>query len=67
MKQESVCESCSSLKASSLENLSAVGGLHTLSEAVFLFSLELLGLICSYHALAPRFHELVSLLYCDTL
>ena len=54
-KQESVCESCSALKASSLQNLSAVGGFHTLSEAVLFLSLELLGLICSNHAFAPAF------------
>ena len=39
----------SALCASSLENLSAVLGSHSLSEAVLHLSLTLLRLICSFH------------------
>ena len=46
----SIGESCSALSAASLENLSAVGSSHSLSEAVFHFSLPFLGLICSEHS-----------------
>ena len=44
-------ESCSALCASSLEDVSAVGSLHSFTEAVFLFALTLLRLICSKHIL----------------
>ena len=44
-----VGELSSSLGASSLKNFSTVSGCHSLSETVFLFSLSLLGLICSLH------------------
>ena len=44
-----VSKSCAALSASSLEDLSAVGSCHSLSEAVFLASLSLLRLICSEH------------------
>ena len=46
-------ESCSALCASSLENFSAVSGSHSLSEAVFLFSVSFLRLICSKHGITP--------------
>lgn len=46
---ESVGESCSTLGASSFKNFSAVRGCHSFSETVFLFSLSLLGLVCSFH------------------
>ena len=39
----------STLGASSLKNFSAVSSSHSLSEAMFLFSLSLLGLVCSLH------------------
>ena len=42
-------ESLSSLCTSSLENVSAVGGLHSLAETVLNFSLALFGLISSEH------------------
>ena len=42
-------EASSTLGASSLKNFSAVSGRHSLSEAMFLFSLSLLRLICSLH------------------
>ena len=42
-------EASSTLGASSLKNFSAVSGCHSLSEAMFLVSLSLLGLICSLH------------------
>ena len=44
-----VSKSCSALCATSLEYFSAVSSLHSLSEAVLLLSLTLLGLICSKH------------------
>ena len=44
---------CTTLRASSLQDLSAVRGRHSLSEAVLLASLSLLGLICSEHAATP--------------
>ena len=47
----SIGESCSALCASSLEDVSAVGSLHSFTEAVFLFALTLLRLICSKHIL----------------
>ena len=43
----------SALSASSLEDVSAVGSSHSLSEAVLFFSLTLFGLIGSEHDLAP--------------
>lgn len=46
----SIGESCSSFCSASLQNLSAVRGLHSLTEAVLFLSLTLLGLICSQHA-----------------
>ena len=42
-------ELSSSLGASSLKNFSTVSGCHSFSEAMFLFSLSLLGLVCSLH------------------
>ena len=44
-----VSESLSALGTSSLENVSAVSGLHSLAEAMLLFSLTLLGLVGSEH------------------
>ena len=49
----SIGESCSALSAASLENLSAVGSSHSLSEAVFFFSLTLFRLVSSEHLVAP--------------
>ena len=46
---ELVGELCSTLGASSLKNFSTVCGCHSLSKAMFLFSLSLLRLICSLH------------------
>ena len=48
-----VGQSFSALGASSLQDVSAVSGSHSLSEAVLLFSLTLFGLISSEHLLAP--------------
>ena len=45
----SIGEASSTLGASSLKNFSAVSGCHSLSEAMFLFSLSLFRLICSLH------------------
>ena len=45
-----VGEASSSLGASSLKNFSAVSCCHSFSEAVFLFSLSFLRLICSLHS-----------------
>ena len=45
-----VGQSFSALGASSLQDVSAVSGSHSLSEAVLLFSLTLFGLISSQHA-----------------
>ena len=47
----SIGQSFSALSASSLEYVSAISGSHSLSEAVLLFSLSLLRLICSEHLL----------------
>ena len=44
-----VGKSCSSLGASSLKNLSAVGSCHSLSKAVLHFALSFLRLVCSLH------------------
>ena len=52
-KADSIGESCSAFSAASLENLSAVGSSHSLSEAVFFFSLTLFGLVSSEHLVAP--------------
>ena len=46
-----VSQSLSALCTASLQNGSAVGSLHSLSEAMLLFSLTLLGLISSEHLL----------------
>ena len=51
MESDSVAETCSALQASSLQHFSAIGGGHSLAEAVLLRSLSLLGLISSLHAL----------------
>ena len=45
----SIGEASSTLGASSLKNFSAVSGCHSLSKAMFLFSLSLFRLICSLH------------------
>ena len=45
----SIGQSLSAFCASSLENVSAVGSLHSLSEAMLLLSLTLFGLVCSEH------------------
>ena len=45
----SIGELSSTLGASSLKNFSAVCGCHSFSEAMLLFSLSLLRLICSLH------------------
>ncbi len=47
----SICESLSALCTSSLEYVSAVSGLHSLSEAMLLFSLSLFRLVSSEHYL----------------
>ena len=47
----SVGQSLSALCTASLQNGSAVGSLHSLSEAMLLLSLTLLGLVCSEHFL----------------
>ena len=52
-ERELVCESLSALCASSLEYVSAVCSLHSLSEAVLLLSLSLLRLVSSEHSAAP--------------
>ncbi len=52
-KDLSVGQSFSALSASSLQYVSAVSSSHSLSEAVFLFSLTLFRLIGSEHLLAP--------------
>ena len=51
----SIGESCSAFSAASLENLSAVGSSHSLSEAVFFFSLTLFRLVSSEHSVAPPY------------
>ena len=48
-------ELSSALGASSLKNLSTVSGSHSFSKAMFLFSLSLLRLVCSFHGLAPPY------------
>ena len=52
-KNGSVGQSLSALSAASLENVSAVCGLHSLSEAMLLFSLTLFRLVSSEHYTAP--------------
>ena len=52
-RQESIGQSFSALCASSLEDISAVSSLHSLSEAVLLFSLAFFRLISSEHRFAP--------------
>ena len=49
-KTELVGQSLSALCTSSLQNVSAVGSLHSLSETVLLFSLTLFGLVSSEHS-----------------
>ena len=49
----SIGQSLSALSASSLKNVSAVSGSHSLSEAVLLLSLSLLRLVSSEHFSAP--------------
>ena len=44
-----VSQTSAALITTSLENLSAVSGSHSLAEAMFLASLSLLRLICSEH------------------
>ena len=44
-----VCQLLSALSSASCENFAAVGCCHSLSEAVLLFSVELLRLICPFH------------------
>ena len=46
-------ELCSALGAATGEDLAAVGGSHSLSEAMYLASLSLLRLICSEHNYTP--------------
>ena len=48
-----VGQSLSALCASSLEYVSAISSLHSLSEAVLLFSLTLFRLVSSEHRFAP--------------
>lgn len=45
----SVRQSLSAFCASSLQYVSAIGGLHSFSEAVLLLTLKLLRLVCSDH------------------
>ena len=52
-QHESIGQLSSALSTSSLQDLSAVGSSHSLSEAVFDLSLALLRLVCSLHAVAP--------------
>ncbi len=44
-----VCETSSALCSASLENLSSVSSLHSLTESVLHLSLSLLRLVCSFH------------------
>ena len=48
-----VSKSCTTLSASSFEDVSSVSGSHSLSEAMYLASLSLLRLICSEHNYTP--------------
>ena len=45
----SVAELCSAFCSAAGENLAAVGGLHSLAEAVLFLALELLGLVGTKH------------------
>jgi hypothetical protein len=49
--KQSIGQSFSALSASSLEDVSAVSGFHSLSEAMLLFSLTLFRLVSSEHRL----------------
>ena len=66
-KQESICESCSSLCTSSLEYLSAVSSSHALSETVLNFSLTLLGLVCSFHSRGTSLSDYIICRYNDII
>ena len=62
-KGKSVCQSLSALCTTSLENVSAISGLHSLSETVLLLSLTLFRLISSkhvWHLLADSFGSVSS-------
>ena len=59
-KSRSVGQSLSALCTSSLEDVSSVSGLHSLSEAVLLFSLTLFRLISSKHWVAPPLTQIGS-------
>ena len=48
-----VSKSCTTLSASSFEDISSVRGSHSLSEAMYLTSLSLFRLICSEHNYTP--------------
>ena len=52
-----VGQSFSALGASSLQDVSAVSGSHSLSETVFLGTLSLLGLVRSQHLYSLLFHD----------
>ena len=59
-KGKSVSQSLSALCTTSLENVSAVSGLHSLSETVLLLSLTLFRLISSkhvWHLLADQYRK----------
>ena len=51
LRSQLVRKTLSAFSASSLEYVSAVSSSHSLSEAVLLLSLSLLGLVCSEHFL----------------
>ena len=53
--KNSVGESRSASVTSSLEDLAAVGGFHSLTEAVDFLSLQFLGLVGSFHYISPPF------------
>ena len=53
MPGNSVSESLAALCTSSFENISAIGGLHSLAEAMLLLSLALFRLISSEHSTIP--------------
>lgn len=50
-------KSCSTLSASSLKNLSAIGSTHSFSEAMLHLTLSFLRLVCSKHSTAPPFSD----------
>ena len=58
-QRDSVSQSHSALGTSSLQNLSAVGSSHSLSEAMLNLALTLLRLICSLHECFTPFHGLL--------